>query len=306
MEEIFKLFENISSFDLIYLVFTLLSGIWAKDKKIYISADLEGVVGAVTGEQLGPGGFEYNRFREFMTGEVNAAIKAARAAGATEILVADSHGNGQNLLIEKLPKDVKLIRSWPRPLGMMEGIDSSFDGVIFTGYHSSTDNMEGVRAHTFSSARLTSVKVNGKVMSEGSWNAAVAGEFGVPVIMIAGDDAAVNEVKALIGNAEGAIVKESISFHSAKSLHPDAAYDLIAEKTSYAVKNIKKYKPYKIKGPLTVSVSFKHYQPSQILSYLKMFKRTDSHTIEFKAKNMIEASHIMRVVTGYKGGSTTP
>ena len=288
------------------LVFTLLSGIWAKDKKIYISADLEGVVGAVTGEQLGPGGFEYNRFREFMTGEVNAAIKAARAAGATEILVADSHGNGQNLLIEKLPKDVKLIRSWPRPLGMMEGIDSSFDGVIFTGYHSSTDNMEGVRAHTFSSARLTSVKVNGKVMSEGSWNAAVAGEFGVPVIMIAGDDAAVNEVKALIGNAEGAIVKESISFHSAKSLHPDAAYDLIAEKTSYAVKNIKKYKPYKMKGPLTVSVSFKHYQPSQILSYLKMFKRTDSHTIEFKAKNMIEASHIMRVVTGYKGGSTTP
>ena len=277
-----------------------------QDKKIYISADLEGVVGAVTGEQLGPGGFEYNRFREFMTGEVNAAIKAARAAGATEILVADSHGNGQNLLIEKLPKDVKLIRSWPRPLGMMEGIDSSFDGVIFTGYHSSTDNMEGVRAHTFSSARLTSVKVNGKVMSEGSWIAAVAGEFGVPVIMIAGDDAAVNEVKALIGNAEGAIVKESISFHSAKSLHPDAAYDLIAEKTSYAVKNIKKYKPYKIKGPLTVSVSFKHYQPSQILSYLKMFKRTDSHTIEFKAKNMIEASHIMRVVTGYKGGSTTP
>ena len=288
------------------LVFTLLSGIWAKDKKIYISADLEGVVGAVTGEQLGPGGFEYNRFREFMTGEVNAAIKAARAAGATELLVADSHGNGQNLLIEKVPKDLKLIRSWPRPLGMMEGIDSSFDGVIFTGYHSSTDNMEGVRAHTFSSARLSSVKVNGKVMSEGSWNAAVAGEFGVPVIMLAGDDAAVNEVKALIGNAEGAIVKESISFHSAKSLHPDAAYDLIAEKTSYAVKNIKKYKPYKIKGPLTVSVSFKHYQPSQILSYLKMFKRTDSHTMEFKAKNMIEASHIMRVVTGYKGGSTTP
>ena len=271
-----------------------------------MSADLEGVVGAVTGEQLGPGGFEYNRFREFMTAEVNAAITAARAAGATEILVADSHGNGQNLLIEKLPKDVKLIRSWPRPLGMMEGIDSSFDGVIFTGYHASTDNPEGVRAHTFSSARLTSVKINGKVMTEGSWNAAVAGEFGVPVIMIAGDDAAVNEVKALIGNAEGAIVKESISFHSAKSLHPEAAYDLIAEKTSYAVKNIKKYKPYKIKGPVTVSVSFKHYQPSQILSYLKMFKRTDSHTIEFKAKNMIEASHIMRVVTGYKGGSTTP
>ena len=293
---------------LIKCILTLcaIASLWSQEKKIFISADLEGVVGAVTGEQLGPGGFEYNRFREFMTAEVNAAIEAAKSAGATEILVADSHGNGQNLLIEKLPKDVKLIRSWPRPLGMMEGIDSSFDGVIFTGYHASTDNVEGVRAHTFSSARLTSLKVNGKVMTEGSWNAAVAGEFGVPVIMISGDDAAVNEVKSVIGNAEGAIVKESISFHSAKSLHPEAAYDLIAEKTSYAVKNIKKYKPYKIKGPVTVSISFKHYQPSQILSYLKMFKRTDSHTIEFKAKNMIEASHIMRVVTGYMGGSTTP
>ena len=288
------------------LILSIITGLWSQDKKIFISADLEGVVGAVTGEQLGPGGFEYNRFREFMTAEVNAAIKAAKSAGATEILVADSHGNGQNLLIEKLPKDVKLIRSWPRPLGMMEGIDSSFDGVIFTGYHASTDNLQGVRAHTFSSATLTSLKVNGKVMTEGSWNAAVAGEFGVPVIMISGDDAAVNEVKSLIGNAEGAIVKESISFHSAKSLHPEAAYDLIAEKTLYAVKNIKKYKPYKIKGPITVSVAFKNYQPSQILSYLKMFNRIDSHTIEFKAKNMIEASHIMRVVLDYKGGSTIP
>ena len=124
--------------------------------------------------------------------------------------------------------------------------------------------------------------------------------------MIAGDDAAVNEVKKLIGNVEGAVVKESISFHSAKSLHPEAAFDLIGEKTSYAMKNIKKYKPYKIKGPLTVSISFKHYQPSQILSYLKMFKRTDSHTVEFKAKDIIEASHIMRVVTGYNGGNTVP
>ena len=288
------------------LTLSIVTGLWSQGKKIFISADLEGVVGAVTGEQLGPGGFEYNRFREFMTAEVNAAIKAAKSAGATEILVADSHGNGQNLLIEKLPKDVKLIRSWPRPLGMMEGIDSSFDGVIFTGYHASTDNLEGVRAHTFSSAHLTSLKVNGKIMTEGSWNAAVAGEFGVPVIMISGDDAAVNEVKSLIGNAEGAIVKESISFHSAKSLHPEAAYDLIAEKTLYAVKNIKKYKPYKIKGPITVSVAFKNYQPSQILSYLKMFNRIDSHTIEFQAKNMIEASHIMRVVLDYKGGSTIP
>ena len=114
---------------------------WAADgPKIYISSDMEGVVGAVTGEQLGPSGFEYQRFREFMTAEVNAAIEGARSAGAGEILVADSHGNGQNLLIDKLPKDVKIVRSWPRPLGMVGGLDDSFDGVIFLGYHASTDN----------------------------------------------------------------------------------------------------------------------------------------------------------------------
>ena len=153
---------------------------------------------------------------------------------------------------------------------------------------------------------MTGVQTCALPISEGSWNAAIAGEFDVPVIVVSGDDAAVDEVTSLIGNAEGAVVKESISFHSAKSLHPEAAYDLIAEKTSIAVKNIKKYKPFKIRGPITVSVSFKHYQPSQILSYVKMFKRTDSHTIEFKAKDMIEASHIMRMITSYKGGSTSP
>ena len=118
--------------------------------KVYISADMEGVVGAVTGDQLGPSGFEYSRFRTFLTNEVNSAIEAAKEAGATEILVSDSHGNGENLLIENLPEDIQLVRSWPRPLGMMQGIDESFDAAIFIGYHSSTTNVAGVRAHTFS------------------------------------------------------------------------------------------------------------------------------------------------------------
>ena len=84
--------------------------------KIYISADMEGLVGTVTADQLSPSGFEYHRFRQIMTNEVNTAIEAAKEMGATEILVSDSHGNGENLLIEELPDDIQLIRSWPRPL----------------------------------------------------------------------------------------------------------------------------------------------------------------------------------------------
>ena len=162
---------------------------------------MEGVVGAVTSAQLGPEGFEYQKFREFMTAEVNAAIEAARLAGATEILVSDSHGNGQNLLLDVLPQDIRLVRSWPRPLMMMEGIDETFDGAIFIGYHTSTTNTEGVRAHTLSSANLTAVRLNGVAMSEASLNAAIAGHFGVPVIMISGDDAIVAEARNLLGEA---------------------------------------------------------------------------------------------------------
>ena len=270
-----------------------------KKLKIYISADMEGVVGAVTGDQLGPGGFEYERFRKFMTAEVNACIAAAREAGADEILVSDSHGNGQNLLIEKLPDDVMIVRSWPRELGMMEGIDETFDGAIFLGYHSGTDNKEGVRAHTMSSANITSVKINGIAMPESGINALIAGHFDVPIILISGDDIAVREAQDLIGDMEGAVVKWANSFHSAKTLTPNAGYKVISEKTKAAIARIKDFKPYKLSGDLTLDISLKNYRPVQLLEYLPQVERIDSHTVRYTGKDMIEISKFLRFVTGY-------
>ncbi len=130
--------------------------------KVFISVDMEGVAGTVTADQLSPSGFEYNRFREFMTRETLAAVEAAKAAGATEILVADSHGNGENLLVEMFPKDVRIVRSWPRHQSMMAGVDATVDAVMFVGYHASTHNVRGTRAHTFSSASLPRVALKGK------------------------------------------------------------------------------------------------------------------------------------------------
>lgn len=267
--------------------------------KLYLSADMEGVVGVVTDEQLGPSGFEYQRAREFMTAEVNAAIEAAFAAGATEILVGDSHGNGQNLLIDKLPKNVQVVRSWPRPLMMMQGIDETFDGVVFLGYHTSTTNSEGVRAHTISSATLADVRLNGISMPEAGINAAIAGHFNVPVIMISGDDAIVKEATTLLGNIEGATVKWAYSFHSAKTMTPEAAYDLIREKVKTAVGRIKEFKPYKLKTPIQLEVRFKNYRPSEILSYLSIVQRTDAHSIKFIGKDMIEVSKFLEFVVTY-------
>src|SRR5437588_1624925 len=99
----------------------------AKKLKIYISVDMEGVAGVVTADQLGPGGFEYERFRHFMTNETLAAVRAAKESGATEIVVSDSHGNGESLLVEEFPKDVRIVRSWPRHGSMMAGLDASLD-----------------------------------------------------------------------------------------------------------------------------------------------------------------------------------
>jgi D-amino peptidase len=268
--------------------------------KVHISVDMEGLAGAVTSEQLGPSGFEYARFREFMTREALAAVEAARAAGATEIVVADSHGNGQNLLIEQFPPDVRVIRSWPRRLGMVAGIDDSVDAAIFIGYHASTNNPAGVRAHTFSSATLTRVALNGSDVTEGSWNAAIAGHFGVPVVMMSGDDAAIAEVRKAIGNIEAAETKRSLGFHSASSLTPQASCDLIRERVGAALGRLHDFQPYRVQGPVTVDVTFKHYMPAEVLAYLSGFERTGSHSVRFRANDMVEASMIMNFIGAYR------
>jgi len=268
--------------------------------KIYISADMEGIVGVVTNEQLGPQGFEYQRFREFMTQEVNAAIEGALSAGATQIVVSDSHGNGQNLLIEKFRSNVLVVRAWPRPLGMMQGIDSSFAGAIFIGYHAGTTNPEGVRAHTLSSARLADVKLNGQSVSEAGLNAAIAGHFNVPVIMVSGDDVVVKETKALLGDIEGATVKWALGFHSAMTMTPESSGILIRDRARRAVQRIKEFKPYKLTTPIKLDVTFKNYRPSEVLSYLSIVERPDAHSIRFVGKDIVEVSKFLTFINNYE------
>ena len=272
----------------------------ARKLKVHISVDMEGVAGAVTGDQLGPAGFEYGRFREFMTREALAAIEAAKEAGATEIVVADAHGNGENLLIEQLPGDVRVIRSWPRRLGMVAGLDDSVNAALFIGYHAGTNNVAGVRAHTFSSANLTRVALNGTNVTEGSWNAAIAGHFGVPIVMMSGDDAAIAEVRKAVGAMEAAETKRSLGFHSANTITPQASYALIKQRAAAAFGRLGDFKPVKVQTPVTVDVSFKNYLPSEVLAYLPIFERTDSHSIRFRAKDMVEASAIMSFIGDYR------
>ena len=268
--------------------------------KVYISVDMEGIAGVVSPEQLGPSGFEYASARQWMTSETLAAIQGAREAGATEIVVSDSHGNGQNLLIDQLPADVTVIRSWPRPLMMMEGIDSTFSAAVFIGYHASTSNSRGVRAHTMSSATLTGVAINGQQMPEGGVNAAIAGHFGVPVVAMSGDDAAVEEVQRFTGPLEGAVVKRAISFHAAATMTPKAAQELIRLKVKAGVERRASARPFVLRGSVTVDLSFKNYRTAEMLAYLPIVTRPDAHTVRYVGRNILEVSRFMEFAETYQ------
>jgi D-amino peptidase len=272
--------------------------------KVYISADMEGIAGVVSPEQLGPTGFEYPRFREFMTAEVLAAIEGAREAGATEILVSDSHGNGLNLLVERLPADVRVVRSWPRPLGMMEGIDSTFGAAIFIGYHSGTTNPAGVRAHTLSSANYAAVALNGVQVPEAGLNAAIAGYYSVPVALISGDDVAVDEARRLIGDIEGVVVKRAISFHAASTMTPQAAQSLIKDRVKAALARRGSLRPYRLAAPVRLDLTFKNYRPAEVLAYLPIVQRTDAHSIRYTGRNVLEVSKFLQFVGAYEPGLT--
>jgi D-amino peptidase len=275
-----------------------------KKLKVYISVDMEGVAGVVTADQLGPNGFEYERFRRFMTNEAVAAVEAAKAAGAGEVVVSDSHGNGESLLIDLFPKDVRIVRAWPRHGEMMAGIDASFDAAIFVGYHASTTNPRGVRAHTFSSARFARVALNGNAVTEGEFNAAYAGALGVPVIFASGDDAAMAELRSRLVGLETVDTKKTLGFHSAETLTPEASCEKITAGVRAAFNRLHDFKPYTVKAPVTLEITFKNYMPAEVLSYLRTVQRVDSHTIRFVGKDMEEVSDFVEFVDEYNGDLT--
>jgi D-amino peptidase len=261
---------------------------------------MEGGTGVVTSNQLTPDGLDYQQSRLVMTNEVNAAIAGARKAGATDFVIADSHGDFQNLLIDKLPKDARIVRGTTRPLIMMEGIQQGkFDAVMFIGYHAGADSMGAVRAHSFSSAGISQLRFNGVSASEGYVNAAVAGEFNTPVVLVSGDDVAVAELKPVARNAELVAVKRAISFHAAETITPEAGCELIEAAAERAMKNLDKASPFRIKGPVTVDLVFHFYQPAEILSWLPNVQRTGSRSVRFVSRDAVEATKFLSFIFSY-------
>ena len=227
--------------------------------KILIAVDMEGITGVTAWEQVTPGQAEYARFRKLMTQDVNAAVRGAYDGGADEVIVADGHWYGTNILIEELDPRARLNSGSPSPFSMMQGIDESVDGVLFIGYHARNGSPYAVLDHTWSSKAVANVWLNDILTGEYGLNAAVAGHFGVPVIMVSGDQTACAQVTELLGEIETAVVKQASGRFAAECLAPETTQEIICLSAQHAVERLAEGdapEPFVLDTPITVTVEF--------------------------------------------------
>ena len=260
--------------------------------KILVAADMEGVSGVTRWEETEPANIDYARFRRIMTDEVNAAIAGAADAGADEFVVADGHGDGTNILVEELDSRARLNSGGTSPMSMMQGIDPETAGVLFIGYHARAGSQNAVLAHTWSSGRIANVWLNGGLVGEYGLNAAAAGHFGVPVLMISGDQTACAQAVELLGSLETVVVKQASGFFSAECLSPKVTLLMIKRAAKRAVLRLKDGsapKPFIIQTPVTVTIEFRQPEASDRAVRLPGAKRLDSLRIEFTVPDMLTA-----------------
>lgn len=216
--------------------------------KVFISVDMEGLAGVVSGSDVGGTTGDYQYFRKIMAQEASAAVAGAWSAGATEVVVRDSHGAKQNILPGDLDPRATLLRGASTgPKNMMEGIDSTFSAVVFIGYHARAGTPNAVLAHT-SNGNVVDFSINGRSLPEGGYNALVAGMYGVPVVFVAGDGAVVRQLRELLGTVDGVAVKEAIS-GAISGLSPGVAQAAIRVGVERAVRARATYRPFTMTAP---------------------------------------------------------
>ena len=256
-------------------------------KKIFISVDMEGVTGVVHWEEVSRTGKDYDYFRELMTEETNAAIEVALGAGVEEILVRDSHGSARNIVPSLLHKKAKLLRDWSGGYkSMMEGIDDSFDAVLFIGYHAKAGTPDSPLAHTMNS-NVKDISINGVSMPEAGINALIAGMYNVPVIFISGDVAICNQAKDLFGKIETVAVKVGMG-NASLNMHPEVGQQMIREGVKKALANMGSYKPYILPPPYTMVLQLHTDDLSGNKELYPGAVKTGSGEFTYKSENLLD------------------
>ncbi|WP_028782124.1 M55 family metallopeptidase [Thalassobacillus devorans] len=257
--------------------------------KIFISADMEGISGVATNQQLKTNS-EYQRFRKLMTADVNAAIEGAFSGGAKEVVVADGHGNMSNIFVEDLDPRARLVSGSNRVMCQLEGLDESFDGLMFVGHHGREGGSDlTVISHTLAGICVKEMTINGEVVGETEMNTKVAGDFGVPAIFISGDEAYVKEVQETLPQVEGAITKRGVDRFAAELLHPDVAQEEIRKKAEKAVQYIDSYEAVKLEGPITFELELKGSQQAKMTTTLPSVELVSPTRIRFTCDDIVTA-----------------
>jgi len=253
--------------------------------KIFISADIEGVAGVVTPLQGQPGNGEYERARRLMTEEVNAAIDGAFAGGAEAVLVADAHGPGTNLLAELLDARAELIQGRPRPMNMFSGLERGHGGVFCTGYHAGAGRA-GVLSHTTNGFAFAGIRVNGIECAEATLYGAYAGELGVPVLLLTGDDRLVAQCGPHFPAAQMAVVKHALGQRAARALSPETARERIRAAAGAAVSKAAACRPFVIPGPYRLELDLNSVALADLAATIPVAERITPRGVAFHAASM--------------------
>jgi len=261
--------------------------------KVLISVDMEGISGVVTRDHISSDHKEYERFRKLMTAEANAAIEGALAGGADEIIVNDSHGGMANILIEELNPAAELISGSPKPFGMMQGIGPDVDGVFLVGYHAASGTGAAVLEHTWS-GRLVELQLNGRTVGEAGLNAALAGAYDVPVVLVTGDKAITEEARALLGKIETVVVKEGLTRLSARCLHPKVAHERIRQAAERALRLT--ISPFVVPPPITLRLVFQRATHADMAALVPGSRRVDGRTVEWTGEDMPTVYKVFRAM----------
>jgi D-amino peptidase len=259
--------------------------------KVYISVDMEGVAGVSHPNPTGRADSGYSAAVDLMVGEANAAIEGVLAGGATDVLVNDSHGGMYNLRPADLNPGARVLqgqKAWSMVAGA--GPDAGFGVALFVGYHARAGHPTGTIAHTFS-GRPTLTKLNGRLVGETGINASVLGAWGIPVGLVAGDDALAEEVADWLPWAERVVVKEGAGGNAAASLHPTLAGDLIRAGAERAVRRAMagELKTLVLAPPVVIEVEYRNAIAADYAAIVPGAERIGDRGVRFEADEPVTA-----------------
>jgi D-amino peptidase len=270
--------------------------------KVYISVDMEGIWGVVHGDHTNSTAGDYQHARKWMAEDVRAVVDGLFEAGATEVVVNDSHGGMRNILAEDFHPRASYISGTPKPLLMMEGVDATFAACIFVGYHARAGTAAAILDHTISSATVRAVKINGMEMPELGINGAIAGAFGVPVVMLSGDTETCKQAKAILGSETVTVgVKEAIGRTAARMLPREAVLRMLKDGAKEALAKRAKAVPLKLGPTLNFELEFQTSSMAELPLQVPQVKRLGARTVGFTSNDYLEGVKLLRALIALAG-----